>query len=243
MKSSSSFPVTSNIKVYCSTCEIFLQDWNDINNHSHELTFKQQPMTAKMQQNSYQCEICNLKCFNNKNLLEHKKFKHKSLDYQQQQQQSTQCSICNRECCNEKNLIEHRKYKHPTPSLHDDDDETEGQLSTSLLSNVPQLQLIDDEHQLQQIGDDETVIDHNDDYQLLQVDVHDDEDDDGKQFSPSFLSNPQQIDDEQQQLQQIVDDETVVLTADRSMMMMKDNNVLLNINVINVILYFKQYFN
>jgi hypothetical protein len=194
--SSSSFPVTSNIQVFCSTCNIFLCDWNEINNHTHELTFKQRPS-----QLSYQCEICDLKCYNNRNLLEHKKFKH----HQQQQHKSTQCSICNRECYNEKNLIEHHKFKHPILSLHDDDDDGKQQ------------------QYLQQIDDDnETVLECNDDDEkqqqqqqfssssphLQQID-----DDDEYQFSPSLLSNPHPMNDDdddgeqqQQQFQQ-VDDE------------------------------------
>jgi hypothetical protein len=68
----SSRRMLKNVEFYCQVCKRFMQSWEDVEDHPHELTFGQKKILG----NKTKCSICNKECQNSRNLEVHQRFKH-----------------------------------------------------------------------------------------------------------------------------------------------------------------------
>src|SRR5271156_1376568 len=91
--SSSSGRMFKNVEFYCQDCKRFIQSWEDVEDHPHELTFKQKKFTTTNNISETKCSICKKECQNRRNLEVHQRFKHPpSSQYQQDANDSSSSS-------------------------------------------------------------------------------------------------------------------------------------------------------
>src|SRR5271167_1023269 len=71
-----------NVEFYCQVYKRFMQSWGDVEDHPHELTFRQKKIIATSNISETKCSICNKECQNSRNLEVHQRFKHPPSQYQ-----------------------------------------------------------------------------------------------------------------------------------------------------------------
>ena len=103
------------IPFFCTVCNRFMDDWNGLATHPHELIFRRRKEEDRAGlSSSTKCSFCGKECCTIKNLTLHQKLKHPNGgSCIESNNSSTSCSLCGKKCGHITNLRQHQKFKHP----------------------------------------------------------------------------------------------------------------------------------